>query len=106
MKEGKLLTLAEVKNILEREAKKRELTYEQKLALEHARTFARISATNANKLISELKKLEFISEAIAYKIADVLPRHEDDVRAIFAKERYTLEKEDIDKILEIVGKFL
>src|SRR5437667_169023 len=41
----------------------------------------------------------------AMKIVDLLPTHLDDVRAIFAKERFALSKEDADKVLEIVGKY-
>ncbi len=41
----------------------------------------------------------------AVKIVDLMPTHMDDVRAIFAKERFALSKEDAEKVLEIVGKY-
>ena len=40
------------------------------------------------------------------KIADVLPSHPDDVRLIFSKERASVEKKDIEKILSVVQKYL
>jgi DNA-directed RNA polymerase subunit F len=102
----RLLTLAEVKEFLEDAAKKRELTPEQRHALEHAKTFAKISAKKSRELVEELKKLPFITELNAYKIADILPRHPDDLRAIFYKERYTLREEDIQQVLEIIEKYI
>ncbi len=99
------VSLAEVKNLLEKEQKKRELTYEQKLALEHAKHFSNVSATKATKMASELMEIERISEPFAYKIIDILPAHPEEVRAIFAKERFTLEDKEIKKIIEIVEKY-
>jgi DNA-directed RNA polymerase subunit F len=96
------VTLAEVKNILKKVSKDRkDMLYEQKIALEHATKFAK----KTEEMIKELTKLEFITELFAYKIADLVPRNEDDVKTIFAKERITLGENDIKKILEIVGKY-
>ncbi len=99
------VSLAEVKNLLEKEEKRRELTYEQKLALEHAKHFSKIGVTKARKMAEELVKLERITETFAYKIVDILPLHPDEVRAIFAKERFTLEEDEIKKIIKIVEKY-
>ncbi|UCG70052.1 MAG: RNA polymerase [Thermoplasmata archaeon] len=99
------LSLAEVKNILEKEEKKRELSYEQNLALDHAKHFAKLGVTKARKMAEELMKIERITEPFANKIVDILPLHPDEVRAIFAKERFTLEEKEIKKIIEIVEKY-
>jgi DNA-directed RNA polymerase subunit F len=107
--EGRLLTLAEVKEHLEEAERTRgELSYEQKLALDHARTFAtRLSGEKARELVERLRKVsEKVSESHAVKIADLLPTHADDVRVIFAKERFQLEKDEMDKILETVQSYL
>ncbi|UCF08976.1 MAG: RNA polymerase [Thermoplasmata archaeon] len=102
--ESRYVSLAEVKNLLEKEAKKRELSYEQNLALDHAKHFSAISMTKAKKMADELMELERITEPFAYKIVDILPMHPEEVRAIFAKERFTLEEDEIKKILKIVEK--
>ena len=103
---AKPVSLAEVKNILKKISKERdELIYEQKIALEHANKFAKLSVKKTEALISELKKLEFIQEKHAYKIADLLPKTEDDLKTIFAKERLSLGESEIKKILEIVKKY-
>ena len=100
------VSISEVKNILRKISKDRdELIYEQKIALEHANKFAKLSVKKAEGLISELKKLEFIQEKHAYKIADLLPKTEEDIKTIFAKERLSLGESEIKKILEVVGKY-
>ena len=100
------VTITEVRNILKKvEKDRKEMLYEQKIALEHAHKFAKIPIKKANDMIKELKTLEFIHESHAYKIADILPTSEDDIKTIFAKERISLGENDIKKILEIVQKY-
>jgi len=102
---GKIISLAEVKNMLKKISKERkDLLYEQKIALEHAEKFAKLSAKQTKDLITELMKLDHIEELHAYKIADILPNTDDDIKAIFAKERYTPNDKEIKNILEIVKK--
>ena len=106
MEDKKIATLAEVKDTLLERQEQGELTAEQKLALEHCQKFARIDSKKVKKLIKELTELAFVSEVNAVKIADIMPDHPDDVRALFAKERANLDKKDIEKILSIVEKYL
>lgn len=109
MEEGRLVTLAEVKEWLEEAERQRgELTYEQKLALDHARTFAvKITAAQARELVEKVRRASpRVTEAHAVKIADLLPAHPDDVRVIFAKDRFQLEKDEIDKIMEAVQAYI
>ncbi len=101
------LSLAEIKVLLEAEKQTRPaLTPEQQYALQHAALFARISADAAAKLAKELLEIPMMSRANAVKIADLLAAHPDDVRSVFAKERFSLSKEDADRVVEIVGKYL
>lgn len=106
MEDKKILTLAEVKDILAERQGDGELTPEQKLALEHSRKFSRVDSKKARKLVKELLELGFVSEVNAVKIADVMPSTADDVRLIFSKERASVEKKDIEKILSVVEKYL
>jgi len=41
----------------------------------------------------------------ACKIADLLPRDEDELLAIFAKETYVPSKEEIEQILKLVKEY-
>jgi DNA-directed RNA polymerase subunit F len=102
---GKIVSLAEVKNILKKISKERkELLYEQRIALEHAEKFVKLTAKQTKDLINELLKQDHVEEIQAYKIADIIPQTEDDIKAIFAKERYTPNDKEIKNILEIVKK--
>ena len=104
--EEKLASLAEVKNLLAKDEKENELTYEKRLALEHARQFTVLTTTQTNKIITALMKLERVSESLAYKIAELLPNYPEEVRPIFAKERFTLEEDEIKQIIGIVKEFV
>jgi len=100
------VSLSEVRSILKKIEKDRgEMLYEQKIALEHAHKFAKLPVKKINDMVKELSSLEFINEHNAYKIADILPKTNDDVKTIFAKERLSLGENEIKKILEIVSKY-
>ncbi len=104
--EARTVSLAEALRMLEKEAEKRELGYEQKLALAHAQQFSRLKVEDSEKLKAELMKNEHMNESVAYKIVETLPNHPDDIRVIFSKERHTLTPTEIDAILEAVRKHL
>jgi len=105
--EEQYVTLAEIRALLEREEKDRaQLSMEQKYALTHAQTFGKLTPEKATELVGELMKVEMMTPGNAYKLADTLPTHPDDVRAVFAKERFSLSKEDVDLVVQIVSKYL
>ncbi|MEM2943546.1 MAG: RNA polymerase Rpb4 family protein [Methanomassiliicoccales archaeon] len=106
MTEEHFITLAEVEEILMEESKSRDLTSEQKLALDHATRLRKLSADKAKALREELGQLDFVSSTIACKLADILPTHPDDIRILFTKERLILEKKHIEQVLNIVQKYL
>ncbi len=98
------MTLAEVKELLEKEQENRELNTEQNYALAHALKFAKLDAKASRKLVEELQKIEPLSELHACKLADIMPRYPDEVRTIFAKERFALDANLIEQILETIRK--
>jgi len=101
-----LLTLAEVKEILDqirlKRADEEELGYELRRAIRHAELFAKGTAQESRALVEELLKLEKMNPEIAVKIADIKPTTKDELRAIYAKERFTLSEEELNGILDIV----
>ena len=99
------LTLSEIKELLKKEQSLRILTLEQNYALEHATKFAKLEAKESRKLVNDLQKIEQVSESLACKIADLMPKHRDEVDAIFLKERTTLEEGSITQILDTVKKY-
>jgi DNA-directed RNA polymerase subunit F len=97
------ITTAEVKKVLEELSKHHELTYEQNLALDHVTKFSKIDEESANKMVEELA--ETLKKTQAVKIVDIMPEDMADLRLLFAKERGTYKKEDLEKILEIVNRY-
>lgn len=102
-----LLSLAEVRATLEEVRLKRsteteELGYELRRAIRHAELFAPAEAQERKSLVEKLRLLEKMTPELAVKIADIMPQNRDELRAIYAKERFTLSEEDLDGILDIV----
>ncbi len=100
------MTLAEVKEALDeiklKRADEEELGYELRRAIRHAELFAHGTAEESRRMVEELMKLEKMTQEIAIKIADIRPITKDELRAIYAKERFTLSEEELNGILDIV----
>ncbi len=100
------LTAREVKEILDqirlKRADEEELGYELRRAIRHAELFSKGTAEESLAMVAELMKLEKMNKEIAVKIADIRPVTKDELRAIYAKERFTLSEEELNSILEIV----
>jgi DNA-directed RNA polymerase subunit F len=99
------LTLAEIKELLTKEQKNRTLTTEQNYSLEHSTRFAKLSSKDAKKLVKELEKIEPLNKVQACKIVDLMPKYPEEIKAVFLKERVTIDDETISKILEKVREF-
>lgn len=107
VEDGRLVSLGEVKEMLEAaEGDRDELTYEQKIALEHARRFARIDAKTAEKMVAELKKLQPECDPVFhYKISDLVPQHLDDIQSVYQKSGLDLQGGDLEAIQAVIDKF-
>ena len=97
--------MAEVLRILEKEKKRGELEYGQRLTYDYAQKFAKLDAKKAGELMGELLKLEKLREHQAVALVDLMPETREDVELIFSKERTRLEEDDIKKILELINKY-
>ncbi len=110
VKEFDYITIAEAKELMEEIAEKRqkraELLFETRRALKHLRTFARLPAEKAKELVEELLKLPQVpNKEIAVKLADIMPRIPDEVRLIYAKEKTSLNPDEIEQILDVINKY-
>ena len=109
--EEELLTVPEAKELLadvedERAADEdRELRYELARAIDHVNRFAVLDVEESRELVDELQELEYVDEPVAYKVANLLPQSRTELRAVFAQERYALDGEELDAILDIVAKY-
>jgi len=113
-----VLTLAEAKELLkplkvsraetkeeEGEEKGEEIRYERRKASEHTSKFAKGGEKESRALINKLLGLPKMKEGIAVLITDLMPKSPNEVRAIYAKERFTITEEDIEKILDCVAQY-
>jgi Uncharacterized protein conserved in archaea len=101
------ITLPELKEILikvesERLEASKEMSYELRKSIEHANQLSKTSAERSRDLAGSLLKLEKMKPDIAYRISNIMPRTRDELRAIYAKEKYTLSGEELDGIIDIV----
>jgi DNA-directed RNA polymerase subunit F len=86
----------------ERIATEKEMSYEFRRCIEHANKLTKNTPEKSDALVADLIKLEKMKPEIAYRIANIMPKTRDEVRAIYAKERFTLSPEEIDNIVELV----
>ena len=105
------VTLSEVREILmqveaERIASQKEMSYELRKSIEHANQTSKMPAEKSRELVKELLMLEKMKPDIAYRIANIAPRSRDEVRAIYAKEKFSLTGEELDAIVGIVKAYI
>jgi DNA-directed RNA polymerase subunit F len=105
------VTLSEVREVLagveaERLESGREMSYELRRSIEHANTLAKMPPKNSRALVEDLLKLEKMKPDIAFRIANTAPRSRDELRAVYAKEKFSLTGEELDGILELVASHL
>jgi DNA-directed RNA polymerase subunit F len=101
------ITLSEMKGQLAQVEARRldaeqEMSYELRQSIEHANHLSKTSAEQSRDLVDKLLTLEKMKPDIAFRIANIMPQSRDELRAIYAKERYTLTGEELDAILEMV----
>lgn len=104
-----LITISETKELLEaikeaRQDEGLELGYELRKAINHVNTFSKVSAEKSQELVEKLSGLEKMKPSIAVRIADTMPLSRDELRTIFAKERFVLEPSDLDTMLDIIAE--
>ena len=89
------------------------LTYEQKLALQHAE-WAASEGRNGYKtdskvfkdMVSDFLEIEKLTKypELAAKLAEVMPVHPEDVRAVLASRRIAVDAGEIEQMIDIVRK--
>ncbi|MFH1229641.1 MAG: RNA polymerase Rpb4 family protein [Candidatus Aenigmatarchaeota archaeon] len=103
--ESKPISMTEAKEILSSRESRKELSYEQKLALEHLNKFTKLKQEDAKKLEDELSGVLRMSQETLVQILNFLPKNPDEVRMIFSREKFSLKEDEINKILEITKKY-
>jgi len=97
------ISIPEVRELLIERAKEgEELSYMQRIALEHAQLVSRISAEKSKELIDELIEKFRISSKGAITLANFIPTTVDETRQLLWKEALSMETETLEEILELV----
>jgi DNA-directed RNA polymerase subunit F len=93
-------TLAEVQSLLKKRQKDGELSYEQSNSLAYAESFAKLDVKEAQSLDRALEKLGFLTPAARSGLVDLLPKKEDEVKAVLAREGIEAGDEQIKEVLK------
>ncbi len=81
------------------------LSFEKRATMDHVSGTKHIDKEKANEMMKELTDIERVSDIHAFKIAEIMPRDETELRPVFAKDRFTLEPEELKKIIATVDKY-
>lgn len=106
------ITISEAKSLLNEvederaDDEERDLRYELARAIEHVNRHAVLEAEESRELVEDLLELDKVSPEIAHRIADLLPEDRTELRAIYANERFSLDGEELDDILDVIAKYV
>ncbi|RLE79086.1 MAG: hypothetical protein DRJ51_08445 [Thermoprotei archaeon] len=102
--EEELLTLPEVKRLLQEKAKRMELSSTEQLTLDYATKFSKLEAEDAKTLLEKL--LEFgMKKETAVQIVNILPENEEELRTLLMMEEKFFSGEELKAMIELIGKF-
>jgi len=98
VKGTRIASIEDVVGVLEGD--KSELTYEQQLALQHAKKFE-MGDAKAKKVEKALKEMGILSERSIVKIKEIMPKNRETLRQILSSERKSFSDEELAKILAL-----
>ena len=78
----KEITLAQVKKLLTGRKKEGELSFQQKITLDHASTFARMTPAVSEKLVDKLVSTYDISRSLAVQVVNIAPTTIEELKTI------------------------
>jgi DNA-directed RNA polymerase subunit F len=81
------------------------LSFEKRATMDHVMGFMKIDREKAEKMIEEITEVERVTDVHAFKIAELMPRDETELRPVFAKDRFTLEPEELKKIMDTIDQY-
>ena len=104
------ITVPELRNILqaiasERQNREKDMSYEFRRSIDHVNHIATGTAERSSELVLKLAGIENVTPLVAYRIADILPKSREEVRAIFGKDRFAHTTEEIDSIIDLVIEY-
>jgi len=100
-----ILSISEVKEMLEKHEKKRELTYTQRITLDYASKFSKLSSKSAKELAKKLITDFEIDEETAYQIVNALPLTLEEL-SVFLGGTKIFTEEELKKIVELIKTYV
>ena len=106
--ESKRITLPEALEYLKEriDVDEEEVSYYQRIALEHAQAFSRTTAEQSRQIVEMLIEDFRISELGAISVANILPNTIDELRAVLGSEGRPMTTETLYKILNAISEII
>ncbi|MDY6778098.1 MAG: hypothetical protein SVU32_05495 [Candidatus Nanohaloarchaea archaeon] len=83
-----------------------EMDHAQQIGLEYLKRNLRIKEQESfDELVGELEQVDSLKEQHILKLLEVLPTHEEEVNALFSKERVKLDDDEIEQIIEVCSSY-
>ena len=99
------VSMHDAKRIMETRKAERELVYDQKVCLDYLEKIASLTEKQLESMIEELGKITILKPRYVALILNMMPDTEEEVEALFAKERTNLKKEEVQQIVQIISKY-
>jgi len=91
--------------LTERKKEGGDLRYEQKICADFLEKLPKLTDKQLEEIKAELGKIVILKPRYIALILNIMPDTEEEVEALFAKERTNLKKEEIKQIVAIVNQF-
>jgi len=103
--EEKILTLPEVKEILEKYGSEETFSYIQKITHSYVTKFSKIPADKARELLDKLTSEFNVPPEVAVQIVNALPETIHELRIFFSYSSYEPKTEDLENMVKLIKKF-
>ncbi|PTD94034.1 DNA-directed RNA polymerase subunit F [archaeon SCG-AAA382B04] len=108
--EDEPIPISEAGEILKEETEKRreeerDKGYAQRRAFDHIQKFSKQDSEKAKELYQKLVEHNKVTPELAVKMTDLLPKEKDLIRALYSKERFALNEDTIEELLDIISEY-
>ncbi len=101
----RMVTIAEVKKILEDSMKRGELNSIQLITLEYARSFTKIKEDKVEEARKFLIEEKGLPEEVAIQILNIMPKSIEELRTILTTVQKTFTTEELSEIVNELDKY-
>jgi len=98
----KVITPANVKNILLKNKEKRNLLYVEDRTLKFLNNTYKLDENQEKEILEELKNINLPDE-VKIQILEMLPKNEEELRTVLYT--HSISKQDMEKILNVIKKY-